>query len=107
MQYFYDFFAFIELQKSLAGANLIPMQQSMGVLHILNAVRHDNILPLYGYSLGGDFPCLVYQFMPNGSLEDLLLCRQGTYPLNWEYSFKISLGRLVDFSFFTPSKISH
>nr|CAH0113726.1 unnamed protein product [Daphnia galeata] len=55
---------------------LFPMQQSMGELNILNAVRHDNILPLYGYSLGGDFPCLVYQFMPNGSLEDRLLCRQ-------------------------------
>jgi interleukin-1 receptor-associated kinase 1 len=44
------FFPFIELQKGMAGANLIPMQQSMGELHILNAVRHDNILPLYGYS---------------------------------------------------------
>ena len=68
------------------------MQQSMGELRILNAVRHDNILPLYGYSLGGDFPCLVYQFMPNGSLEDRLLCRQGTYPLNWEHRFNIARG---------------
>ncbi|XP_046439837.1 serine/threonine-protein kinase pelle-like isoform X2 [Daphnia pulex] len=78
--------------KGLAGANLIPMQQSMGELRILNAVRHDNILPLYGYSLGGNFPCLVYQFMPNGSLEDRLLCRQGTYPLNWEQRFNIARG---------------
>lgn len=78
--------------KGLAGANLIPMQQSMGELRILNAVRHDNILPLYGYSLGGDYPCLVYQFMPNGSLEDRLLCRQGTYPLNWEQRFNIARG---------------
>lgn len=68
------------------------MQQSLGELRILNAVRHDNILPLYGYSLGGDFPCLVYQFMPNGSLEDRLLCRQGTYPLNWEQRFNIARG---------------
>ncbi|XP_059351028.1 serine/threonine-protein kinase pelle-like isoform X2 [Daphnia carinata] len=78
--------------KGLAGANLIPMQQSMGELRILNAVRHDNILPLYGYSLGGDYPCLVYQFMPNGSLEDRLLCRQNTYPLNWEQRFNIARG---------------
>jgi hypothetical protein len=46
----------------------------------------------YGYSLGGDFPCLVYLFMPNRSLEDRLLCRQGTYPLNWEYLFNIARG---------------
>ena len=30
--------------------------------------------------------------MPNGSLEDRLLCRQGTstYPLNWEYRSNIA-----------------
>lgn len=76
--------------KGEAGANLI-LQQSMGELRILHAIRHDNILPLYGYSLGGSFPCLVYQYMPNGSLEDRLLCRQGTYPLNWE--LRLSIGR--------------
>ena len=64
----------------------------MGELRILNAVRHDNILPLYGYSLGGDFPCLVYQFMPNGSLEDRLLCRQAVQPLTWEQRLNVARG---------------
>ena len=30
--------------------------------------------------------------MPKGSLEDRLLCRQGTYPLNWEYRSNIARG---------------
>ncbi|KAJ8301296.1 hypothetical protein KUTeg_020283, partial [Tegillarca granosa] len=37
--------------------------------------RHENIVPLYGYALDGTDICLVYQFMPNGSLEDRLRCK--------------------------------
>lgn len=51
------------------------MKQSLGELKCLNSCRHDNILPLYGFSLEGEHPCLVYQYMCNGSLEDRLLCR--------------------------------
>lgn len=44
-------------------------------LKYLNSNRHDNILALYGYSYEDGNFCLVSQFMPNGSLEDRLLCR--------------------------------
>ncbi|CAB0004729.1 unnamed protein product [Nesidiocoris tenuis] len=53
-------------------------EQSMRELKYLNTCRHDNILPLYGFSIGGLYDCLVYQLMPNGSLEDRLLCRVST-----------------------------
>ncbi|KAL0279249.1 UNVERIFIED_CONTAM: hypothetical protein PYX00_000853 [Menopon gallinae] len=51
------------------------IQQILGELKMLNSYRHDNILPLYGFSLGAEEPCLIYQYLPNGSLEDRLLCR--------------------------------
>ncbi|VDM24843.1 unnamed protein product [Toxocara canis] len=51
------------------------LRQSLQELRTLAKYRHDNILPLYGYSLDGPEPCLVYQFMANGSLEDRILCR--------------------------------
>jgi len=82
----------METQKGLAGAEKVALQQSMGELRILNAIRHDNILPLYGYSLDGTYPCLVYEFMPNGSLEDRLMCRQGTVPLSWRQRLNIARG---------------
>lgn len=47
----------------------IEMQQILNELKHLNSCRHDNILPLYGYSYGGAEPCLVYQLMAGGSLE--------------------------------------
>ncbi|XP_022180102.1 serine/threonine-protein kinase pelle-like isoform X2 [Myzus persicae] len=67
-------------------------QQSLRELKYLNSCRHDNILSLYGFSIGGEKPCLVYQYMINGSLEDRLQCRQGTKPLTWCIRFKIATG---------------
>ncbi|XP_060876745.1 serine/threonine-protein kinase pelle-like [Metopolophium dirhodum] len=67
-------------------------QQSLRELKYLNSCRHDNILSLYGFSIGGEKPCLVYQYMINGSLEDRLQCRQGTEPLTWKFRFKIATG---------------
>ncbi|KAL3125032.1 hypothetical protein niasHT_000637 [Heterodera trifolii] len=51
------------------------IRQSLQELKTLAKFRHDNVLSLYGYSLDGPEPCLVYQFMSNGTLEDRLLCR--------------------------------
>lgn len=64
----------------------------MTEFRILNCCRIDNILPLYAVSFDGPEPCLVYQYMPNGSLEDRLLCKNNTPPLNWIQRAKISEG---------------
>ncbi|XP_068625595.1 serine/threonine-protein kinase pelle [Battus philenor] len=58
----------------------------------LNQYRHDNILPLYGYSLGGPEACLVYQYMAGGSLEKRLRCKTGHPPLTWSQRYKIAHG---------------
>ena len=44
-------------------------------LRALALYRHDNILALYGYSLDGPDPCIIYQYMAGGSLEDRLLAK--------------------------------
>ncbi|EPB69716.1 kinase domain protein [Ancylostoma ceylanicum] len=68
------------------------LRQSLQELRTLAKYRHDNILPLYAFSLEGPEPCLVYQFMSNGSLEDRLLCRRGTPPLSWLQKKEIAEG---------------
>ncbi|CAL2040888.1 unnamed protein product [Caenorhabditis brenneri] len=68
------------------------LRQSLTELRTLARFRHDNILPIYAYSLEGPEPCLVYQFMTNGSLEDRLLCRKGTPPITWIQRKEISIG---------------
>ncbi|CAJ0587611.1 unnamed protein product, partial [Mesorhabditis spiculigera] len=68
------------------------LRQSLQELRTLAKYRHDNILPLYAFSLDGPEPCLVYQFMANGSLEDRILCREGSLPLSWRQKLDIAEG---------------
>ncbi|XP_049880706.1 serine/threonine-protein kinase pelle isoform X2 [Pectinophora gossypiella] len=58
----------------------------------LNQYRHDNILPLYGYSLGGPEACLVYQLMAGGSLEQRIRCKTHFPPLSWTQRHRIAHG---------------
>lgn len=71
---------------------LIQLTQSLRELKILNAYRHDNILSLYAYSMGGEAPCLVYQCMSNGSLEDRLSSKHNVKFLNWMQRHEIAKG---------------
>ncbi|XP_049787337.1 interleukin-1 receptor-associated kinase 1-like [Schistocerca cancellata] len=80
------------------------IEQSLRELRVLNACRHDNILPIYGFSMGGDEPCLVYQYMPNGSVEDRLLCRNGTPPLSWDQRHNIAEGTARGLQFLHNNK---
>jgi serine/threonine protein kinase len=55
----------------------------------------ENILPLLAISFTESLetdPCLVYQFMPQGSVSDRLKCRGGTRPLTWEQRSRIAIG---------------
>ncbi|XP_042308712.1 interleukin-1 receptor-associated kinase-like 2 isoform X2 [Sceloporus undulatus] len=53
---------------------------------------HPNILQLLGFCVESVFHCLIYPYMPNGSLMDRLQCQGGSESLSWEKRIKISLG---------------
>ncbi|WVZ49382.1 hypothetical protein U9M48_000749 [Paspalum notatum var. saurae] len=44
---------------------------------IINRLRHKNIVPLVGWSYNRGEPILIYEYMPNGSLDELLFHRKG------------------------------
>ncbi|XP_061187681.1 uncharacterized protein LOC133195768 [Saccostrea echinata] len=54
--------------------------------------RHENIVPLYGYTLEEGETCLVYQYMQSGSLDDRLKCKNNTQPLTWTQRIDIMKG---------------
>ncbi|XP_046814894.1 serine/threonine-protein kinase pelle [Vespa crabro] len=71
---------------------LVQLQQSLKEIEILNSYPHENILSLYAYNLDGHVPCLVYQLMQNGSLEDNLLLKHISRPLSWLQRHEIAKG---------------
>ncbi|KAJ1255076.1 hypothetical protein BS78_K292600 [Paspalum vaginatum] len=44
---------------------------------VINRLRHKNIIPLIGWSYNKGEPLLIYEYMPNGSLDQHLFRRSG------------------------------
>lgn len=57
----------------------------------LSQYRHPNIMDLVGYSIKGQMYCLISAYMPNGSLEDRLHCKDNI-ALSWSQRVNILLG---------------
>ncbi|XP_066212280.1 interleukin-1 receptor-associated kinase 1 isoform X3 [Saccopteryx leptura] len=59
----------------------------------LSRFRHPNIVDFAGYCAQSGYYCLVYGFLPNGSLEDRLHFQtQACSPLSWTQRLDILLG---------------
>ncbi|XP_078169825.1 U-box domain-containing protein 70-like isoform X2 [Carex rostrata] len=54
---------------------------------ILSTMRHPNLVTLIGTC--SEQSALVYEYLPNGSLEDRLACQGGTPPLTWQVRTRI------------------
>ncbi|CAL5440071.1 unnamed protein product [Camellia sinensis] len=58
---------------------------------LLSKIQHPNIISLLGYSIDGDARLLVYELMPNGSLETQLHGPSRGSALTWHLRMKIAL----------------
>ncbi|XP_067399284.1 interleukin-1 receptor-associated kinase 1 [Emydura macquarii macquarii] len=65
----------------------------------LSRFRHPNIVEFGGFCAEREHFCLVYVFMPNGSLEDRLSSQGGRPPLSWPQRLEVLVGaaRAVQF----------
>ncbi|XP_021906073.1 probable L-type lectin-domain containing receptor kinase S.7 [Carica papaya] len=61
-------------------------------LSIIAGLRHRNLVQLQGWCVEKDELLLVYEFMPNGSLDKLLYHESGTNLLTWSHRKTIALG---------------
>ncbi|KAL6569523.1 hypothetical protein OROMI_014037 [Orobanche minor] len=57
-------------------------------VNILSKLRHPNIITLIGAC--PEAWALIYEYLPNGSLEDRLNCRNNTPPLLWKTRLRIA-----------------
>lgn len=60
-------------------------------IETLGKIRHKNIVRLWCCFKNGDVKLLVYEYMPNGSLGDLLHSNKGGTFLDWQRRYKIAL----------------
>ncbi|XP_014663623.1 PREDICTED: serine/threonine-protein kinase CDL1-like isoform X2 [Priapulus caudatus] len=80
-------------RQGLVVDDAAECKQINNVLRHLSRYQHENILQLCMYSIGGPESCLVYQYMPNGSLLDRLLFIKGyTAVLTWQQRLAIMEG---------------
>ncbi|KAK7367159.1 hypothetical protein VNO80_09168 [Phaseolus coccineus] len=63
-------------------------------LTIINRLRHKNLVRLLGWCHRNGVLLLVYDYMPNGSLDNHIFCEEGrsTSPLSWPLRYKIIAG---------------
>lgn len=66
------------------GQDFINEVATMGRIH------HANVMPLIGFCVEGSKQALVYDFMPNGSLDKVVFSRNSS--LSWQKMFDITLG---------------
>nr|XP_033815329.1 interleukin-1 receptor-associated kinase 4 isoform X2 [Geotrypetes seraphini]XP_033815330.1 interleukin-1 receptor-associated kinase 4 isoform X2 [Geotrypetes seraphini]XP_033815332.1 interleukin-1 receptor-associated kinase 4 isoform X2 [Geotrypetes seraphini]XP_033815333.1 interleukin-1 receptor-associated kinase 4 isoform X2 [Geotrypetes seraphini] len=69
--------------------------------------RHENLVELIGFSSDHDDHCLVYVYMPNGSLLDRLTCLDSTPPLSWIKRCNIALGSAHGINFLHENNHTH
>ncbi|XP_052194899.1 rust resistance kinase Lr10-like [Diospyros lotus] len=58
----------------------------------IGKIHHVNVVRLVGFHAGRSKRALIYDFMPNGSLEKYIFFEQGDSSLTYNQMFKISLG---------------
>ncbi|GKV28934.1 hypothetical protein SLEP1_g37919 [Rubroshorea leprosula] len=59
----------------------------------IGRIHHVNVVQMVGFCVEGSKRALVYDFMPNGSLDKHIFSREGNIAtLGWENLYKISLG---------------
>ncbi|KAL6838452.1 hypothetical protein ACP4OV_031697 [Aristida adscensionis] len=57
-------------------------------MEILSRMRHPNLVTLIGACK--DAQALVYEYMPNGTLDDRLACKDNSKPLSWQLRTRIA-----------------
>ncbi|XP_050210605.1 probable serine/threonine-protein kinase PBL10 isoform X2 [Mercurialis annua] len=86
-------------------------QEWLAEIKYLGQLCHPNLVKLMGYCIEQDHRLLVYEFMPNGSLERQLYGRDTQIqrqPLSWDLRKKIALGTARGLAFLhNVAKVIH
>ncbi|KAG5514816.1 hypothetical protein RHGRI_036012 [Rhododendron griersonianum] len=74
--------------KTLISQNMQGRSEFQQEVYILSKLRHPNLVTLIGSC--PDACTIIYEYLPNGSLEDRLSCRDNSTPLSWKTRIRIA-----------------
>ncbi|CAL5342903.1 unnamed protein product [Camellia sinensis] len=82
-----------------SGVNTPPLmiaysngQDFINEVATIGRIHHVNVVQLIGFCADGSKRALVYDFMPNGSLEKYIFSQEGNISLSCKQMYEISLG---------------
>ncbi|KAI8523286.1 hypothetical protein RHMOL_Rhmol13G0061500 [Rhododendron molle] len=75
--------------KTLISQSMQGRSEFQQEVHILSKLRHPNLVTLIGSC--PDACIIIYEYLPNGSLEDRLSCRDNSTPLSWKTRIRIAV----------------
>ncbi|CAL5344115.1 unnamed protein product [Camellia sinensis] len=67
-------------------------QEFINEVATIGRIHHVNVVQLIGYCAERSKRALIYDFMPNGSLEKYIFSQEGYLPLSCKQMYEISLG---------------
>ncbi|KAL7214125.1 hypothetical protein ACSBR1_026525 [Camellia fascicularis] len=67
-------------------------QEFINEVATIGRIHHVNVVQLIGYCAERSKRALIYDFMPNGSLEKYIFSQEGYIPLSCKQMYEISLG---------------
>ncbi|POI33758.1 hypothetical protein CIB84_002491 [Bambusicola thoracicus] len=67
-------------------------EASAPLLFLCRRCCHVNVLQLLGFTVESELHCLIYPYLPNGSLQNKLQHQDDSAPLLWETRLSISVG---------------
>lgn len=76
----------------MMSESMASEQEFASEVGTIGRIHHVNIVQLIGFCVEGSKRALVYEFMPNGSLDKYIFPRRDFITLSYEKMFEISLG---------------
>ncbi|GMH22463.1 hypothetical protein Nepgr_024306 [Nepenthes gracilis] len=79
----------IEVAVKMPHPDMSSHREFQQEVDVLSKLRHPNLVTLMG--ICPERWALIYEYLPNGSLEDRLNCKDGTLPLPWQTRVRIAI----------------